>query len=175
MIDDPSEALIEFRPSDPFRMTLGLSYLDAEFGTFAVLAPHQLVNGNPSNSGRFVSLSGITPQFSPKFQLTAIAAYDFELPGGSKITPQVQFYYTSKYSTQTQLSFLDPAGDQPSFTKTDLRLAWTSADERFGVEAFVENIENEIVLQRVTYGGDGIEQSVVGYPRNYGVRLRGRF
>ena len=170
-----AEALIEYRPIDAFRLTFGVSYLDAQFGTFAVLAPHQLVNGNPSNNGRFISLSGVTPQFSPEWQITTIAAYDFDLGDAGKITPQVQFYYSSRFSTQTQLSFLDPAGNQPSFTKTDLRLAWTSADERFGVEAFVENLENEIVLQRVTYGGDGIEQSVVGFPRNYGVRLRGRF
>lgn len=170
-----AEALIEVRPTKALRLTIGLSYLDSKFGDYSVLAPHQLVNGNPSNSGRFVSLSGVTPQYSPKFQGTFVGGYDFTLPGGSKITPQVQFYYTTKYSSQTQLSFLDSAGTQPSFTKTDLRLAYTSADERFGVEAFVENLENEVVLQRATYGGDGIQQSVVGYPRNYGVRLRARF
>jgi iron complex outermembrane receptor protein len=87
----------------------------------------------------------------------------------------VQFYYSTKYSAQTQLSFLDPAGNQPSFTKTDLRLVYTTLDDRFSIEGFVENIENEIVIQRVTYGGDGIEQAVYGYPRNYGVRLRARF
>ena len=170
-----AEATIEVRPVPPFHVTLGLSYLDAEFGTYSVLAPHQLVNGNPSNSGRFVSLSGVTPQYSPKFQGSAVAAYDIDLGSSGKITPQIQFYVTSRYSAQSQLSFLDNAGDVPSFTKTDLRLSYTTADERFGIEGFVENIENEIVLQRVTYGGDGIEQAVFGYPRNWGVRLRAKF
>ncbi len=170
-----AEIVIEARPIDNFRLTLAASYLDAKFGTFGVLAPHQLVNGNPTATGRFVNLSGIRPQFAPEFTGTVIAAYDFRFGDGSKITPQVQFYYSARYSAQTQLSFIDPAGTQPAFTKTDLRLGWTSADERFGIDGYVENIENEIVNQRTTYGGDGIEQVTWGMPTTYGVKLRAKF
>ena len=170
-----AEALIEARPVDNLRLTVGVSYLDSEFGTFGVLAPHQLVNGNPAASGRFIDLSGVTPQYAPEWQASFVGAYDIELANGAKITPQIQFYYSDDYSAQTQLSFIDPAGTQDSFTKTDLRLSYTTADERFGLEAFVENIENEVVLQRVTYGGDGIEQTTYGYPRNYGIRARAKF
>lgn len=169
------EAVIEARPVNNLRLTIGLSYLDAKFGTFAVLAPHQLVNGNPAASGRFVNLSGVRPQFAPEFQGSFVGAYDIELASGAKITPQIQFYYSDDYSSQTQLSFIDPAGTQKSFTKTDLRLAFTSADERYGIEAFVENLENKIVKQRTTFGGDGIEQITYGYPRNYGVKARFKF
>lgn len=170
-----AEAVIEARLIDNLRLTVGLSYLDSEFGTFGVLAPHQLVNGNPAASGRFIDLSGVTTQFAPEFTASLVGAYDIDLGTAGKITPQVQFYYSGRYSAQTQLSFIDSAGTQGSFTKTDLRLSYTTADERFGLEAFVENIENEVVLQRVTYGGDGIEQTVYGYPRNYGVRARAKF
>lgn len=169
------EAVVEARPVDALRLTVALSYLKSEFGTFGVLAPHQLINGNPTATGRFVNLSGVTTQFAPEFTASFIGAYDFDLGSAGTITPQVQFYYSGEYSAQTQLSFIDPAGTQPSFTKTDLRLAWMDADERFGVEAFVENLENEIVNQRTTYGGDGIEQVTWGYPRNYGARVTVRF
>lgn len=170
-----AEAVIEARPIEPLRLTVALSYLDADFGTFGVLAPHQLVNGNPAASGRFISLNGVRPQYSPKFTASLVGAYDIDLGDAGKVTPQVQFYYSARYSAQTQLSFLDPAGTQPSFTKTDLRLVYSTADERFSIEGFVENIENEIQIQRVTYGGDGIEQTTYGFPRNYGVRLRSQF
>lgn len=170
-----AEAVIEVRPVDDFRLTFAASVLDSKFGTFGVLAPHQLVNGNPTATGRFVNLSGVTSQFAPEFTASVIAAYDFQLGSAGKITPQVQFYYSGQYSAQTQLSFIDSAGTQPSFTKTDLRLSWTSADQRFGIDAYVENLENEIVNQRTTYGGDGIEQVTWGYPRNYGLRLRAKF
>ena len=170
-----AEAVIEARPIDDLRLTVALSVLDSKFGTFGVLAPYQLVNGNLTAAGRFVNLSGQTPQFAPKFTGSFIGAYDIHLPGGSRITPQVQFYYSSRNSAQTQVSFLDSAGTQEAFTKTDLQLSWNSGNDRFGIDAFVQNLENEIVNQRTTYGGDGIEQVTWGYPRNYGVRLRAKF
>lgn len=169
------EAVVEARPVEDLRLTLGVSILDAKFGDYSVLAPQQLYNGNPSPTGKFVNLKGGTPQFSPKFQGSFVGAYDFHLGGGSRITPQIQFFYSAKYSAQTQLSFLDSAGDQSSYTKTDLQLSWNSANDRFGIDAFVQNLENEIVNQRTTAGGDGIEQATWGFPRNYGVRLRGKF
>ena len=169
------EAVLEARPVDDLRLTVGVSILDAKFGNYTVLAPMQLVNGNPTTTGRFVNLKGLTPQFSPKFQGSFVAAYDIHLAGGSRITPQVQFFYSGRYSAQSQLSFLDSAGDQPAYSKTDLQLSWNSADDRFGIDAFVQNLEDEIVNQRTTYGGDGIEQVTWGYPRNYGVRLRAKF
>ena len=170
-----AEAVIDIRPVDDFRLTVALSVLDSKFGTFNVLAPHQLVNGNPTTTGRFVNLSGVPSQFAPKFTASVVAAYDFQLGSAGKITPQIQFYYSGRYSAQTQLSFIDPAGTQPAFTKTDLRLGWTSADERFGIDAYVENLENEVVNLRTTYGGDGIEQVTWGYPTNYGMRVRAKF
>ena len=170
-----AEVVIDYRPMKEFRLTVALSALDSKFGTFNVLAPHQLVNGNPTPTGRFVNLSGIASQFAPEFTASVIAAYDFDLGTMGKITPQLQIYYTSEYSAQTQLSFIDPAGTQPAFSKTDLRVSWSSADDRFGIDAYVENVEDEIVNLRTTYGGDGIEQVTWGYPTNYGVKARAKF
>ena len=129
--------------------------------------------GQPT--ARFVNLKGLTPQFAPKFTISAIGAYDFDLGSRGKLTPQIQVFYSGKYSSQNQVSFIDPNGTQPSFTKTDIRVAWTSADERFGLEGYVENLENEIVLLRTTYGGDGFNQVTYGQPRTYGVRVRAKF
>ena len=170
-----AELLIEARPVQDLRLSVGVSYLDAKFGRYTILAPYQLVNGNPTTTGRFINLQGITPQFAPKWQTTLIGQYDIHLGHAGKLTPAVQFYYSDTYSAQTQVSFLDRAGTQPSFTKTDLRLTWTDASDRFSIEGYVENIEDEVVNLRTTYGGDGIEQVTYGYPRNYGGRLRMRF
>lgn len=169
------EAIIEARPIDNLRLTVAANWQDSRFGTFGVLAPHQLVNGDPTPVGRFVNLSGVRPQFAPTFTGSFIGAYDFDLGDQGRITPQVQFYYSGPFSAQTQLSFLDPTGNQPAFTKTDLRISWFTADQRYGIELFAENVENAIVKQRVTYGGDGIVQATWGFPANYGVRVRGRF
>ena len=170
-----AEIIVDTKPMRDLRLTFSASYLDAKFGVFNVLVPYQLYNGNPNASAKFISLQGNTPQYSPKWQVTAIAAYDIPLGRLGKLTPQVQFYYSDRYSSQTQVSFIDIAGTQPSFTKTDVRLSWTDAGDRFGVEGYVENVENKIVKLRTTYGGDGIEQITYGYPINYGLRVRAKF
>ncbi len=170
-----AEIIVEARPIDNLRLTASASVLDAKFGVFNVLVPYQLYNGNPNASAKFISLQGGTPPFSPKFQATFIASYDIQLGSAGKLTPNIQFYFSGRYSSQTQVSFIDPAGTQEAFTKTDLRLSWNDASDRFGIDAYVENIEDNIVKLRTTYGGDGIEQITYGYPRNYGVRLRAKF
>ncbi len=169
------EGVLEVIPVDNLRLTVAASYLDSEFGNYTVLAPYQTVRGLGQPTARFVNLKGLTPQFAPKFTISAIGAYDFDLGSHGKLTPQVQVFYSGRYSSQNQVSFLDANGTQASFTKTDIRVSWTSADERFGVEAYVENLEDEIVLLRTTYGGDGFNQVTYGLPRNYGVRVRAKF
>ena len=169
------EGVLEVIPVDKLRLTVAASYLDSKFGNYTVLAPFQTIRGFGQPTARFVNLKGLTPQFAPKFTISAIGAYDFDFGSHGKVTPQIQVFYSGKYSSQNQVSFIDANGTQSSFTKTDIRVAWTSADERFGVEAYVENLEDEVVLLRTTYGGDGINQVTYGLPRNYGVRLRAKF
>lgn len=169
------EAILEARPTEALRISVGANWQDSKFGDYTVLAPHQTVRGLGQPTARFVNLKGLRPQFAPTFTLSAVAAYDIDLGTNGKITPQVQFFYSGAYSAQTQVSFLDPNGNQDSYTKTDLRLAWSSADDRFGIEGYVENLENRILNQRTVYGGDGINQTTWSFPRNYGARLRARF
>lgn len=166
------EAIIDLIPVDNFKLTLSGNYLDAEYGRFGVTASGQTYNGSARN--RFVNLEGVTPPFSPEFTGAVQASYDLDLGDRGKLTPSVQVYYSSRYSAHGNLPF-NPAGIQPAYTKTNLRLAYTTADERLGLEVFGENLENEIINERTQSGGDGIEQTVWGFPRNYGVRLRGKF
>lgn len=169
------EGVLEVLPVENLRLTIAANYLDSKFGAYSVLAPFQTIRGLGQPTARFISLRGLRPQFAPKFTASVVAAYDIDLGTMGKLTPQVQFYYSGQYSAQTQVSFIDSSGTQDSFSKTDLRISWTSADERFGLEAYVENIENNIVNQRTVYGGDGINQTTWGLPTNYGARLRAKF
>lgn len=168
------EAIVDIVPIDNLKLTFSASYLEAEYGTFGVLASGQTFGGLASPMARFVNLEGFRPPYTPDFTGTFIGSYDFDLGGNGTITPTVQVFYSDSYFAHGNLPF-NLAGFQDSYTKTDLRLAWVSADERFGVEVFLENLENEVVNQRTQSGGDGIEQVAWGYPRNYGVRLKGKF
>ena len=168
------EAILDIVPVDNLRLTASFSYIDAEYGTFNQLASGQTLRGLAGGTSRTAVLKGIRPPYTPKITGTFIASYDIDLGSAGKITPQVQFYYSDEYFAHGNLPF-NRAGFQPSYTKTDLRVSYTTADERFGIEIFGENLENEIVNQRTQSGGDGIEQTSWGYPTNYGIRLRAKF
>lgn len=164
---------LQYQPTDNLTLSLNAAYLDAQFGVFGQTSPYQLNNGAPS---AFVDLEGETPIFSPEFTLSATASYDFDLGGDyGTLTPYVQFYYSDGFNT-SNLFAIDPATQQSSYTKTDLRLVWSAPDSKYTIEAFIENIEDEAVLTRSNNnGGDDLLQSSFLFPRNYGLRVSAKF
>ena len=97
-----------------------------------------------------------------------------DLGDKGSLTPYAQFYYSDGYNTSNLLAN-DPAQQQESYTKTDLRLIWDAPSEDYSVEMFVENIEDEAVLGRGNNNSDDIVQNSYLYPRNYGVKVKARF
>ena len=69
----------------------------------------------------------------------------------------------------------DPNHQQGSFSKTDFRVTWFSADDKYSVMAFVENIEDEAVLARGNNGSSDNVQTGYLFPRNWGVRFNVRW
>lgn len=168
------EAILDIIPVDNLRLTFSANALRARYGDFPQLVSGQVNNGFAGGATRTVNLNGRKAVYSPTFTGTFIGSYDIDLGGRGKLTPLIQVFYSDSYFAHGNLPY-NIAGFQENYTKTDLRLGWTSADERFGIEIFGENIENEIVNQRTQSGGDGIEQVSWGLPSNYGVRLKAKF
>ena len=156
---------------DELTITGTLAFLDSEFGTFGQSNPYQLYNGTVQE---FVNQSGETTPWSPDLTFSGSAAYRFDLGDKGWFTPYLQTYYSDGYNTSNLLS-TDPAHDQDSYTKTDVRLIWDSPDEKYAIEAFVENIEESDVLARGNNNSDDVVQTSYLYPRNYGVKFRASF
>jgi len=158
-------------PTEEWTLTGTLAYLDSEFGTYGQGNPYQLYRGEVRS---FIDQAGNTTPWSPELTLGASAAYRFDLADRGSFTPYVQTYYSDGYNTSNLLA-TDPAHDQDSYSKTDVRLIWDSPDETYSVEAFVENIEDSDVLARGNNNSDDIVQTSYLYPRNYGIKFRARF
>jgi len=158
-------------PTDEWTVTGTLAYLDSEFGTFGQTNPYQLYRGEISP---FVDQNGQTTPWSPELTLGGSAAYRFDLADNGTLTPYLQTYWSDEYNTSNLLS-TDPAHQQDSYSKTDFRLIWDSPDERYSLEAFVENIEDSDVLARGNNNSDDVVQTSYLYPRNYGVKFKARF
>ena len=151
-------------------LTLGatLAYLDSEFGTFGQSNPYQLYRGQIQP---FIDQDGETTPWSPELTIGATAAYRFDLGDNGSVTPYVQFYYSDDYNTSNLLA-TDPSHQQDSYTKTDVRITWESADLKYAVEAFVENIEDADVLARGNNNSDDVVQTSYLFPHNYGLKFR---
>ena len=155
-------------PTEELTLSATLAYLDSEFGAYGQSNPYQLYRGQVQS---FIDQDGETTPWSPEVTVSASAAYRFDLADSGSFTPYIQFYYSDGYNTSNLLA-TDPAHDQDSYTKTDVRFIWESADTKYAVEAFVENIEDADVLARGNNNSDDVVQTSYLYPRNYGFKIR---
>ena len=67
---------------------------------------------------------------------------------------------------------------QPRYHQTDVKLIWKSPAEKWTVEAFVLNLENEIVYQNALIGPSIIGNPGLawyGAPRTWGMRVGLRY
>ncbi len=104
-----------------------------------------------------------TPDISAQFGL----AYEIDLGDSGTLTPEVQTLFSGSYL----LSRAFPNYTQKSYTKTELRLTYRSDDRRISLQAFVENLENEATIGRVTVASGGGFSGSYGAPRTYGLKL----
>jgi iron complex outermembrane receptor protein len=108
-----------------------------------------------------------TPDISAQFGMS----YEAELGDGSKLVPEVQVLFSGNYL----LSRAFPNYLQEEYTKTELRLTYRTADDRLSLQAFVENLEDEATIGRVTVASGGGFAGSYAPPRTWGLRLGYRY
>ena len=110
-------------------------------------------------------------QNTPDFTAQAGLSYEIDLGGAGTLTPEVQTLFSGSYL----LSRAFPNYVQKSYTKTELRLTYRTADQNISVQGFVENLENEATIGRVTVASGGGFSGSYGAPRTYGVKVGYKF
>lgn len=168
------------QPFERVTLAAAIGYLDATFDEFCSDDPADFTDaddpacaGDPG-VGLFdgkQDLEGHRLEDSPKWKASLYAAYDLELGDRGTLTPVVEFTWTDEYYLRPQNDSVDRVGD---YTKTDVRLIWRSPTQRWTMEAFVENLENELVYARNVYVAE-FSNMMSGFgmlpPRTYGVRV----
>ncbi len=175
------EAELVWRPVDGLSLDANATWLDARFRTFQATSPLPNATGFrivPGTTNQ-LDLSGNRIPLSPEFTVTVGASYALALGGAGTLTPDVRFFWSDSYFVN---EFNYDAGipgravgRQPSHTRTDLRLTFQTLDERFMLQGFVENLENEAVLNRAVIGGQGAIFQNYAPPRIFGVKAGVRF
>ena len=173
------EVEIKWLPAENWDVNGWVSFLDAEFGEYNVSRLAGLGNAGGRQDlddpqRPLLSLEGWAPALSPEFSAGVQIGYDIVLGNGSVLTPFLQTTYTGKYYAH---DVNVPGVDQTAHTKSDLRLIWTSANSRIQAQAFVLNVEDEAVLNRVVVFNPGGTQDLASLqahwnnPRTWGVSV----
>ena len=136
-----------------------------------------LPNGNPVFN-YIIAGKGSTGQtyssnipLSPKWTVSGTAAYEVALGAGT-LTPSAQVYYNSGFDN---LDLNLPIAKTKDYTKTDLRLTYVAPDDRWTLQAFVENLEDHAVLNRTAIGANRSINASYSMPRTFGIRAGARF
>jgi iron complex outermembrane receptor protein len=165
------EVEVDYAPNENLRLSAGLSYNKSEFGDFVVVAQGSFETGgdfvHPVSENQAFQLDGRQVTLNPETTFSLSADYTFYLDEHGTITPALTFYASSDYLTTDQpYSF----SAQDSYTRTDLRLTWQSADDRFMVQGFINNVEDEAVLTRTVVFGGALAIGDYAAPTIYGIR-----
>lgn len=124
-----------------------------------------------------VSLAGKALDRSPATVLSAGYTYTLPLNGSGNLQFGVHSRYSDEYVmySGTLLAFFH----QPSFTKTDLTVTYTAPEERWYVQAFGKNLEDEVTVTSVgvalAFPGLNNGGAQFADPRTFGVRAGVKF
>jgi iron complex outermembrane recepter protein len=144
------------QPVDNFSVRLALNYLDARYDVFV-----------PTPG---VDLAGRGLNRSPKWSWTA--GLNYVLPiGAGKLVADASIRARSAYELTDLANYA--YFQQPGHSKTDMSLTYNAPEDRFYVGAFVENLENNLVVTSAGTGGFG--NVTFSDPRTYGVRAGFKF
>ncbi|MEQ7154681.1 TonB-dependent receptor [Brevundimonas aurifodinae] len=154
------EVEFEAVPMDNLNLAFSATLMEAKFEDYRNVPA-------PANYTGLQDYSGNDIPYSPNIKLTGQVSYDFDLGANGTLTPQATVLYSGDYQLTDTNTVLDR---QDSFAKLDLRLSWEDVSRRYRVDAFVNNVTDEITLNRATFGSRGILQSYDA-PRMYGLRL----
>ncbi|EJL29291.1 TonB-dependent receptor [Novosphingobium sp. AP12] len=157
----------------------------------------RLYDGGKASS--IVQLQGNELAHAPRFSATASYEHEFELASGATITPRISTHYETKswlsYFNGDANPFVnvnDPADNmsdrgtngtdwdrQKAYFRSDASLRFTSADQNYSIEAFIQNIENGKIRTNASAFGtpryDPVFLSNLQPPRTWGVRAKANF
>ena len=172
------EASIETYPLEGLLLSLDASYLDTEVTNIFLTVGQKVdftpeenlaATGDPNDPTR--DYQGSELPFTPEVTLIGNVEYAWPVLGGREaFLGGVAAYRSSSNATFSTPEFQAAGFELPAYTTLDLRAGLRSADGRWSVMAFGQNVTNEYSINAVF---DNNDQRFVytGRPATYGVRV----
>lgn len=159
------------RPSDFFRLEGAVTYVDAQFAEGQLtesLRPAPLTQA-PGTLLR--DLDGLRLPRAPRWKFSVAGQVDQPLGDMGNITARAEYHWQSKiYFTVFNID----AASQESYGLLRASLGFTSADEKWSIRLFGDNLTGETyftnqILTGTVYGAEFV--GPLGAPRTYGIDL----
>ena len=173
-------AEIEFlaRPVAALEIGATLAYLDARYDKFCTGDPTQpSAPVNPDcSAANPIDLAGNRFPRAPEWTATTSVQYTAGLGSAGKLMLRGDLRFQSlTYFTQFNRRLIS----QPAYEIVNGRITWSSADDRFSVGGFVNNVFDKTyfseVLESGAFNPQLVGQAYVAPPRTYGVTAAVRF
>ncbi len=114
-------------------------------------------------------------RYAPHFSFNGAVSYSFDLGDWGYLTPQVDWVFTDEYYTDVVNR---DEGKVDDVWKTNLRLSWNDNLERYYAVAYVENVEDKVIItsnSTAFINSAGTSYSTVSAPRTFGFTFGARF
>ena len=130
---------------------------------------------NPSGTGLPQNLKGNQLNRAPENKFSLWANYRWNLDSAGTL----DFFTTYAFTDEQYHSLFENDIDHaPDYFRWDARLAWNSADGRWVVAGWVNNITDESSIRIINFSTDSTlfaRTAAMSAPRSYGMELRYRF
>jgi outer membrane receptor protein involved in Fe transport len=162
-IDSDFEAVF----TDNFKITGSAAYLHATFESFTDAPIGSPGGGIPTYPG---DASGNDIPKSPHFTVNLTPDYRIPLSNGSSLHLNATYQYNSGFYFEP-----DNLLKQSAFTRINASGRWESADERYYMRLWIENLTNQAVVNYSSTLGDGTRDITYEAPRQYGISVGYKF
>lgn len=151
-----------YEPVDDLLIRFGINYLDARYSSYM---PSRVVGPDTIT----LDFSGRPLARSPEWTGNIGVNYTWYMESGANIVFDAGTRFSSSYELPDLANLI--AYRQPSYTKTDISVRFNAPNDAFYVGAYIENLEDEVVLTSAGFGNAGFDGTAVfADPRTYGIR-----
>lgn len=167
----------DFLAAPNTRVGAQVQHLQAKYDSFnyVTIAPPGATSRcrvSPPSGGQFtVDCAGNVPLRSPRWTIIGSIEHTIALPNGSHIVGEARARYETAF--EGDVSYL-PETRTYDTTRVDLGVSFVTADDRFTIKAYVDNLTDEATISNATTSVTYANNPVVGInlqpPRTYGVR-----
>jgi iron complex outermembrane receptor protein len=158
-----------WQPIDALTLSANLAYIDATYKDYVTFEGDDL-SGEPTGE--------------PKFSAAFGASYVWQLANDGKLDLSAMHAYRGETRCNAGSTLQGDCQVSPNFrvgsatNRTDVRLAWSDADDSWGVAAFVTNVFDKRYatgVNNITASTFGTPFASISEPRQWGLELRKSF